>query len=183
MRKAGKLIFISSGLSRFPGASNAFILSSQWVIVPFKLDVETSYPAIFYLFMQEVLDKNIDIFILIYISIVGMVLMEIKSMEDRRQFEKISKTLADPRRVAVFEMISQYGEISCGAIANQFPVKQSTISHHLKILVDSGLVNVRREGQFGYFSPRKDVIENYINELRNRLLKEPPRPQIVDKQS
>jgi len=134
-------------------------------------------------FLQKVLDKYIDIFILIYISIMDMVLMEIKFMEDSRQFEKISKALADPRRVEVFEMISQYGEISCGNIAKKFPVKQSTISHHLRILVESGLVDVRREGQFGYFSPRKDVIESYINELRKRLLKEPAKPQIVDEQN
>ncbi len=93
-------------------------------------------------------------------------------MEDSRQFEKISKALADPRRVEVFEMISEYGETSCGNITKKFPVKQSTISHHLRILVESGLVDVRREGQFGYFSPHKDVVESYINELRKRFLKE-----------
>jgi len=165
-----QLFFQSRGLS--------FQLS-----VPFDLDIAESHPPIFYIFFQKVLDKNIDIFIYIYISIVGMVLMEIESMEDSRQFEKISKALADPRRVEVFEMISQYGEISCGNIAKKFPVKQSTISHHLRILVESGLVDVRREGQFGYFSPRKDVIESYINELRKRLLKEPAKPQIVDEQN
>ncbi len=77
--------------------------------------------------------------------------------------------MADPRRAEILEVITREGEISCGVIAERFPVGQSTISHHLKMLVDAGLVAVRRDGQHGYFSPRSGAIENYIKGLSDRF--------------
>lgn len=98
-------------------------------------------------------------------------------MNDKKQFGKISKALADPRRLEVLEFIAGQDAVSCGSIAEHFPVRQSTISHHLKILVDSGLVDVRREGQFGYFSSQPDVVQDYLSELHLRLIRDVSRPQ------
>jgi DNA-binding transcriptional ArsR family regulator len=60
--------------------------------------------------------------------------------------------------------------MSCGAIAERFPVGQSTVSHHLKLLLDAGLVTVRREGQHGFFSAKPEVLEEYITELQKRVI-------------
>ncbi|MCL6506871.1 MAG: metalloregulator ArsR/SmtB family transcription factor [Bryobacteraceae bacterium] len=88
---------------------------------------------------------------------------------DSRQFERIAKALADPRRFQILEAITQAGQLSCGGIAERFPVGQSTVSHHLKLLADAGLVEVRRQGQHAYFSARPDVLRAYIKELRRRI--------------
>jgi len=87
-----------------------------------------------------------------------------------REFTRICKALADPRRLEIFTLIARKGEISCGEIAERFPIGQPTVSHHLKLLLDAGLVDVRREGQFGFFSPRLDVFEKYLRQLEKRIL-------------
>jgi len=90
---------------------------------------------------------------------------------DERQFQRVAKALADPRRFEILETIARAGELSCGQIADRFPIGQSTVSHHLKALADAGLVEVRREGQHGYFSARPHVLESYLNALRERVLR------------
>ena len=89
---------------------------------------------------------------------------------DDKQFSRIAKALADPRRFEIFEVISGREEMSCGAVADRFPVGQSTVSHHLKILADAGLLDVRREGQHGFFKARPEIVIAYIEELSRRLL-------------
>jgi ArsR family transcriptional regulator len=86
------------------------------------------------------------------------------------QFHRIAKALSDPRRFEILEVIADAGsELCCGAVVERFPVAQATISHHLKELVDAGLVEARSEGQFKYLSARSDVLEEYTSELRRRL--------------
>jgi ArsR family transcriptional regulator len=93
---------------------------------------------------------------------------------DVTQFQRIAKALSDPRRFEVLEVIAESGrELCCGAVVERFPVAQATISHHLKELIDAGLVEARSEGQFKYLSARSDVLEEYTNELRRRLMPSP----------
>jgi ArsR family transcriptional regulator len=92
-----------------------------------------------------------------------------KSLMDDKQFTRVAKALADPKRFEMLRVIAGREEISCGALAQRFPIGQSTVSHHLKVLADAGLVEVRREGQHGYFSAQMDVLEAYVAELRRRM--------------
>ena len=88
---------------------------------------------------------------------------------DERSFFKIAKALSDPRRFNVLQEISGRDEISCGGIAELFPISQATVSHHLKVFTEADLVEVRREGQHGYFSARLDVLSEYCREVKKRL--------------
>jgi len=85
------------------------------------------------------------------------------------QFQKIAKALADPRRFEIFEKIAAGEEMCCGSISGCFPVSQATVSHHLKELADAGLIEARCEGQFKYFSARREVLAAYIEELTRRI--------------
>lgn len=89
---------------------------------------------------------------------------------DEKQFMRVAKAMADPQRFEIFRAISGSKEISCGAIAELFPIQQSTVSHHLKALMDADLVSVRREGQHGYFTAKPEVLESYIEELQRRVM-------------
>jgi DNA-binding transcriptional ArsR family regulator len=53
--------------------------------------------------------------------------------------------LSEPRRRQILELIKDR-ELPAGKIAEQFDVTQPAISQHLKILLDAGLLNVRRDG-------------------------------------
>ena len=78
---------------------------------------------------------------------------------DADQFQRVAKALADPRRFEILEHIAQQGEVGCQRLCGCFPVRQATISHHLKELASAGLVESRRDGQFVYYRTRPAVLE------------------------
>ena len=88
---------------------------------------------------------------------------------ENRQFEKVAKALADGRRFKIFQTVAETDGICCGAVCEQFNVSQATVSHHLKELTESGLLDVRSEGQFKYWKVNTEVINSYISELKERL--------------
>jgi ArsR family transcriptional regulator len=83
-------------------------------------------------------------------------------------FHAVAKALADPQRFEILEHISRAGEVSCGEVASQCPISQATVSHHLKVLVDAGLLAVRRQGQRSIFTAKPDVLDAYLTELKAR---------------
>ena len=84
---------------------------------------------------------------------------------DRAQVEKISKALADKTRLRIFEAISGSGHMNCGEIVSMRGVTPATVSHHLKILNEAGLIECRREGQFVYSQSVPGTIKAYTQAL------------------
>ena len=84
---------------------------------------------------------------------------------DRAQIEKISKALADGTRLKILEAISASKCITCGEIVSMRRVTPATVSHHLKILSEAGLIACRREGQFIYNQAVPEMIEAYTRAL------------------
>ena len=69
----------------------------------------------------------------------------------REEASEVAKALSDPNRLKIIEMLT-YGE-KCGCrILEELEVTQPTLSHHMKILSDSGLVQSRREGKWQHYS-------------------------------
>jgi ArsR family transcriptional regulator len=85
-----------------------------------------------------------------------------------KQFDLIAKALADPRRMAVLEVIAGERECPCQKLREEFPVSKATISHHIKELVRAGLVESHRDGQYLHCEVRRDVLEAYAAELLRR---------------
>ncbi len=79
-------------------------------------------------------------------------------MDDERLL-KLLKALAEGNRLKIVKTVAAAGELSCGQIAERFPIAQATVSHHLKILLEARLLDVRREGQFGYFTLNQTVTD------------------------
>jgi ArsR family transcriptional regulator, arsenate/arsenite/antimonite-responsive transcriptional repressor len=84
---------------------------------------------------------------------------------DRRGIERISKALADKTRLLIFEAIHARGAVSCGEIVSLRGVTPATVSHHLRILVEAGLIECRRNGQFVYSRTRPKVLKEYTRAL------------------
>lgn len=84
---------------------------------------------------------------------------------DRAQIEKISRALGDQTRLMIFEAISSCEEMNCGEIVSMRGVTPATVSHHLKILSEAGLIECRREGQFVYNKANPETIEEYSRAL------------------
>jgi ArsR family transcriptional regulator len=85
---------------------------------------------------------------------------------DRSRIEKISKALADKTRLRIFEAISAKDQMNCGEIVSMRGITPATVSHHLKILNEAGLIACRREGQFVYSRAVPKAIEAYAQALR-----------------
>jgi ArsR family transcriptional regulator len=67
------------------------------------------------------------------------------------------KALADETRQQVLEMLLE-GEKSVGDIVDAFPTSQPTISHHLNVLKQIGLVTSRKEGKQVFYSINRDNV-------------------------
>jgi ArsR family transcriptional regulator, arsenate/arsenite/antimonite-responsive transcriptional repressor len=84
---------------------------------------------------------------------------------DRLQIEKISKALADETRLLIFEAISADPQMNCSQIVKLQGVTPATVSHHMKILADAGLIICSREGQFVYSKVNPKVVREYTRAL------------------
>jgi len=85
------------------------------------------------------------------------------------QFERIAKALADPRRFAMLEAISEARECPNQGLCNDFPVSKGTVSHHIKELLQAGLIESEREGQYKTYRVRNDVVNAYAAEVIRRV--------------
>lgn len=56
------------------------------------------------------------------------------------------RALAHPARLAMLERLAGQERCVCGEIVRHLPLAQSTVSQHLKVLLDAGLIRVRTEG-------------------------------------
>ena len=72
--------------------------------------------------------------------------------------ERIFKALGDSNRLMIMDLIKD-GELSAGQILEEIKMGQSTLSHHMKILCDSGIVNARKESRWVYYSINKQTVE------------------------
>lgn len=84
---------------------------------------------------------------------------------NRSDIEKISKALADATRLRIFEAISATKGVSCGEIVSMRGVTPATVSHHLKILSEAGLIACRRQGQFVYSQAVPETMAAYLRAL------------------
>ena len=71
---------------------------------------------------------------------------------------RLIKALADENRLAILEML--HGEEKCACVLlDELNISQPTLSHHMKLLCDSGLVDGRKEGKWMYYSLRRGAGE------------------------
>jgi ArsR family transcriptional regulator len=78
---------------------------------------------------------------------------------------RISKALADPTRLQIYESIAAQPEMYCGEIIERYGLAPGTVSHHLKTLVEAGLIECRREGQFVYNRALPETMREYTQAL------------------
>ena len=81
----------------------------------------------------------------------------------------VAHALGDGRRFAVLCEIAAGGELSCGEVAERVGVSQPTASHHLRVLGEAGLVEVRHVAQRSLFRTAGDRLEAFLVALRELL--------------
>lgn len=73
---------------------------------------------------------------------------------------KLFKALSDTNRLMIVDMLS-CGEMCACSILEKFDITQPTLSHHMKILCESGIVSCRREGKWMHYSLNKETVQNF----------------------
>jgi ArsR family transcriptional regulator len=71
----------------------------------------------------------------------------------------------DEIRLKIIRLLGRHESLCVCEIQQAFDVGQPTISQHLKILREAGLVDVQRKGTWAYYSLRRDAIKDLLQEL------------------
>lgn len=79
---------------------------------------------------------------------------------------KVFRALGDENRIKILEMLKEGEKCAC-KLLEALQVTQPTLSHHMKILCDTGLVVGRKEGKWTHYS----INEKASLELKNKLVK------------
>jgi ArsR family transcriptional regulator len=87
------------------------------------------------------------------------------SETSRKELAARFKALADPTRVAIVNRLAATDECCVCDLTGAFELSQPTISHHLKLLREAGLVEASRRGTWAYYR----LIPEAVTELRTAL--------------
>ncbi|WP_188934658.1 ArsR/SmtB family transcription factor [Puia dinghuensis] len=84
-----------------------------------------------------------------------------------KQIEKISKALGDSNRLKILHYIAGKGGCGeCSGLHDVIGLAQPSISHHVKILVEAGLIDGEKEGRNYSYTLNNSVMNQYLTALR-----------------
>jgi len=76
------------------------------------------------------------------------------------------KALSDINRLMIVDMLS-CGELCACEILERFDITQPTLSHHMKVLCDCSLVNMRKDGKWIYYTLNQSIVNDCKNFLHD----------------
>ena len=82
---------------------------------------------------------------------------------------RILKALGEINRLKIVDMLSSGEKCAC-IILESFHFTQPTLSHHMKVLMDSGIVKCRKEGTWMHYSLDRELcndVVKFLNEVLN----------------
>lgn len=74
------------------------------------------------------------------------------------------QALADPTRRAILQMLNG-GDLAAGEIAARFQISAPSVSHHLSVLKNAGLVLAQRSGQNIVYRLNTTVVQEVLQQL------------------
>lgn len=89
--------------------------------------------------------------------------------QDIKKITVVFKAFCDENRIKILRLLADGEKCAC-KLLEEMNVTQPTLSHHMKILCDSGIVVGRKDGKWMYYSISADgaeIAKKYIDELIN----------------
>lgn len=89
--------------------------------------------------------------------------------QEIKRMTVVFKAFCDENRIKILRLLADGEKCAC-KLLEEMNVTQPTLSHHMKILCDSGIVVGRKEGKWMYYSISADgaeIAKKYIDELIN----------------
>ncbi|AEI42335.1 ArsR/SmtB family transcription factor [Paenibacillus mucilaginosus] len=79
-----------------------------------------------------------------------------------REAVKVYKALGEPTRLKIAMLLTEEKNLCCTDIKSKLEsIAGSTLSHHLKQLTDCGLLDLRKDGTFIYYSVNREMAQKY----------------------
>lgn len=91
----------------------------------------------------------------------------VRSRED--QYISIFRALGEPLRLEILSLFDNDGHCACTRLEENLPISKSTISYHVKILHEAGLIDVSKKGRYYHYSLRRDVFDYFVPGFITRL--------------
>lgn len=85
---------------------------------------------------------------------------------DTEKAAQAFKALGDDNRLRIIELIASQGEMCACRILDELDIAQPTLSHHMKLLKDAGLVKARKQGRWMHYSMDRSMLESIEGFLR-----------------
>ena len=82
----------------------------------------------------------------------------------------VFKALNDPTRREILQLLHEK-DMTAGEIVEQFSMSGPSISHHLDLLKQAGLVNAEKDGQYIYYSLNTTVVDEIVKWLMQFKMK------------
>lgn len=81
------------------------------------------------------------------------------STDDAQRFGAELSIIAHPIRLQILDLLAQRdGSVCVCDLEAALPVKQPTVSHHLKLLREAGLIDCKRQGLWAYYFLRREAL-------------------------
>jgi len=96
--------------------------------------------------------------------------MNILSPQRYEARARIAKALSHPTRLMFLDALRHEGELCVCELTKLASIDQSTVSKHLAILRDAGLVSVHKKGSMSYYSVKCDCLEGFFGCIETVLI-------------
>ncbi|NLC16738.1 MAG: winged helix-turn-helix transcriptional regulator [Clostridiales bacterium] len=80
-------------------------------------------------------------------------------------YARICKILGDETRIKIFDMLKK-GKLTARKVLEKFNITQPTLSYHMKMLTESGLVNAQKDGRWTYYSISQAALKDFLDFLK-----------------
>ena len=87
-----------------------------------------------------------------------------------REVARVFKALADENRLRILDLLCSGEKCAC-ELLEDLQISQSTLSHHMKLLCDAGIVYGRKDGKWVYYSIQDEGVERVQALLAQKLHK------------
>ena len=85
---------------------------------------------------------------------------------DYAEYAKVMKALSDSKRVKILDLLSS-GTLCACDLLEHFNCTQPTLSHHIKVLVDAGLVSIEKKGIWHHYSIHQENANAVVSKTKD----------------
>lgn len=83
---------------------------------------------------------------------------------DYEKTSQVLKALADPKRMKIIDLLS-CGSLCACDVLKHFDFTQPTLSHHMKVLEQAGIVSVSKQSQWHHYTLKADFVKEFMDSM------------------